>query len=101
MKKGTRTWVCLLVLLSPCHLVTWSPGHLVAAATTEPRRLTHDGGFKQHLCWSADGSKFLFTRIHQGQMGLWTMNADGSDLKPLRAQNTPHFDGHWSPDGKR
>ena len=23
------------------------------------------------------------TRIHEGQMGLWVMNADGSDLKPL------------------
>ena len=31
------------------------------------------------------------------------MNADGGDLKPLLSPppNTPHFDGHWSPDGKR
>ena len=36
-------------------------------------------------------------------MGLWVMNADGSDLKPLLKPdpNTPHFDGCWSPDGKR
>ena len=44
-------------------------------------RLTTDGGFKQHLRWSPDGKHFLMTRIHEGRMGLWVMNADGSDLK--------------------
>jgi len=76
----------------------------VSAVNTsaEPTRLTKDGGFKQHLVWSPDGKKLLFTRIHEGKMGLWTMNADGSELKPLlQGQNTPHFDGSWSPDSKR
>src|SRR5436190_1076072 len=68
----------------------------------EPVRLTRDGGFKQHLQWSPDGKRFLFTRIHEGKMSLWTMSADGSDLKALLPeQKTPHFDGHWSPDGKK
>ena len=40
-----------------------------------PTRLTHDGDFKQHLAWSPDGGRFLFTRLHQGKMGLWTMSA--------------------------
>ena len=63
-------------------------------------RLTRDGDFKQHLQWSPDGKRLLFTRIHAGKMGLWTMNADGSDLKRLLPPTTPTFDGHWSPDGK-
>ncbi|HKI32235.1 MAG TPA: hypothetical protein VKA46_10230, partial [Gemmataceae bacterium] len=68
----------------------------------EPVRLTRDGSFKQHLQWSPDGKKFLFTRIHEGQMGLWTMSADGGDLKALLPeQKTPHFDGHWSHDSKK
>ena len=57
-----------------------------AARWMEPppvTRLTKDGDFKQHLQWSPDGKRFLFTRIHEGKMALWTMNADGSDLKPL------------------
>ena len=59
-------------------------------------RLSHDGDYKQHLAWSPDGKKFLFTRVHRGKMGLWTMNADGTELKPLLNLDTPHFDGHWS-----
>jgi TolB protein len=66
-------------------------------------RLTRDGGFKQHLSWSPDGKRLLLTRIHQGKMGLWIVNADGSDLKPFLSPtpDTPHFDGHFSPDGKK
>src|SRR5688572_671876 len=63
-------------------------------------RLTKDADFKQHLQWSPDGKKLLCTRIHKGKMGLWTLNADGSDFKPLMAWTTPHFDGHWAPDSK-
>src|SRR6516225_1992566 len=65
-------------------------------------RLTTDGDFKQHLQWSPDGNKFLFTRIHAGRMGIWTMNADGTDLKRLlKHDEAPDFDGHWSPDSKK
>src|SRR5262249_37413679 len=72
------------------------------AADPEPVRLTRDGDFKQHLHWSPDGKKLLFTRIHQGKMGLWTVSADGGDLKALLPdQKAPHFDGHWSPDSKQ
>lgn len=68
----------------------------------EPARLTADGSFKQNLQWSPDGKQFLFTRIHQGKMALWVMAADGTDLKRLLpAHDQPHFDGHWSPDGRR
>lgn len=66
------------------------------------QRLTRDGGFKQHLHFSPDGQKLLFTRIHKGKMGLWLVNREGGDLHPLvhPDPNTPHFDGHFSPDGK-
>jgi len=66
-----------------------------------PVRLTTDGSFKQHLQWSPNGKTLLMTRIHQGKMALWTMNADGSELKRLLPNLAmPHFDGHWSPDGR-
>src|SRR3954471_18968107 len=72
-----------------------------AALAGEPVPLTKDGSFKQHLQWSPDGSRFLFTRIHEGKMALWTMAVDGGDLKKLVGKDAPNFDGHWSADGKR
>src|SRR5262249_60510001 len=69
---------------------------------SSPVRVTTDGSFKQNLQWSPDGKQFLFTRIHQGKMALWVMNDDGTALKRLLPEyDQPHFDGHFSPDGKR
>src|SRR3954466_6833083 len=93
----------LRVLLAASALA----GLWLAASTAEEAapagRLPHHGSFKQHLHFSPDGKRLLFTRIHKGKMGLWTVNADGGDLRPLLVPdpNTPHFDGHFSPDGKR
>jgi TolB protein len=70
--------------------------------SSSPTRLTTDGDFKEKLQWSPDGSKILMTRIHEGKMGLWTMNTDGTELKRLfKHDEAPDFDGHWSPDSKR
>jgi TolB protein len=72
------------------------------APAQEPQRVAKFRDFIQHLSWSPDGTKFLFTRVPPGKMGLWTMNTDGSDQKALMPKEPmPHFDGHWSPDGKR
>ena len=68
----------------------------------EPLRLTTDGSFKQHLQWSPDGKTLLFTRIHQGKMALWIMPTAGGEMKRLLPEHKePHFDGHFSHDGKR
>ncbi len=73
-----------------------------ALNAAEPLRLTEDGSFKQNLQWSPDGKTLLLTRIHEGKMNLWTMPASGGELKRLLPNHTePHFDGHFSPDGKR
>jgi TolB protein len=90
MKKSL--FVSALVLLC-------SGNHSAAQA---PQRLARFRDFIQHLQWSPDGKQFLFTRVPPGKMGVWTMNAEGGDLKPiLPKEPMPHFDGHWSPDGKR
>ncbi|MDY3563830.1 hypothetical protein R5W23_005452 [Gemmata sp. JC673] len=67
-----------------------------------PARLTKDGSFKQNVQWSPDGKTLLFTRIHEGKMALWIMPAAGGEMTRLLPGHTePHFDGHYSPDGKR
>jgi TolB protein len=94
-----------------CHVV-WETATLTVLALSlsmysgedvpAAKRVSKIGDFIQHLSWSPDGKQFLFTRIHKGKMGLWTMNVDGSEVKPLLPKETmPHFDGHWSSDGKK
>jgi len=75
---------------------------LCSCSEPVPTRLTTDGSFKQNIQWSPDGKTLLFTRIHQGKMALWTMPADGGEMKRLLPEHKePHFDGHFSKDGKR
>jgi TolB protein len=74
---------------------------LPSAPPATARQLTTDRDFKQHLTWSPDGKKLLYTRIHKGKMGLWTCDADGSHPIALLKDEQPHFDGCWSPDGKQ
>jgi TolB protein len=93
--------------LSAAFLLTAGlPAAVPGAAPAPPAgvvRLTRDGDFKEHLAWSPDGRRLLLTRIHEGKMGLWVMNADGSGLKPFLnpVPAGPHFDGHWSAGGEK
>src|ERR1022692_5214545 len=96
-----------LILFSLCVLFALcGENHFSAAQPGQkgkPTRVAKITGFIQHLQWSPDGKKFLFTRSNfGGKMGLWTINADGAELTQLLPKaNTPHFDGSWSPDSKR
>jgi Tol biopolymer transport system component len=66
-----------------------------------------------NAAWSPDGSKIAFTRNGDDQdcanggpdaCGLWTINADGTGLTRLTADNGDGFQGgwiDWSPDGLR
>ena len=47
--------------------------------------------------WSPDGGRILFTGYHDGQSGLYVMDADGSDLRKL----TDAHGAYWSIDGSR
>ena len=61
------------------------------------RRTSGDSGSVQPR-WSPDGTRIAFVRGHD----VWTMKADGSDLRTLA--NTPGVyedSPAWSPDGKR
>jgi dipeptidyl aminopeptidase/acylaminoacyl peptidase len=53
--------------------------------------------------FSPDGSRVAFTRMTNdpagGQLGVWTVNTDGTALHRLTAELLSSDDAHWSPDG--
>jgi TolB protein len=57
--------------------------------------------------WSPDGSRLVFESLRTGDFDIWTMAADGSDLRNLTAtepdpdMGRPHDEhGAWSPGGE-
>ncbi len=42
-------------------------------------RLTAEGGYNGYPCWSADGTKIIFSSNRNGSLGIWMMDADGSN----------------------
>ncbi len=95
-RAGRRPHLWVGLFVGVCGLPS------VPAAAADPVRLTHDGSYKHHLQWSPDGQTLLFTRIHEGKMALWVMPARGGQMKRLLPGHTePHFDGHFSPDGRK
>ena len=52
--------------------------------------------------WSPDGSRIAFSSLRSGQMGIYVMDADGTDVAPILvdvgvSNETPS----WSPDGAK
>ena len=42
-------------------------------------RLTSEGGYSGYPCWSSDGTKIIFSSNRNGSLGIWMMDADGSN----------------------
>ena len=42
-------------------------------------RLTAEGGYSGYPCWSTDGTKIIFSSNRNGSLGIWMMDADGSN----------------------
>lgn len=66
------------------------------------RRLTPADHFIIQPTWSPDGSRIAFTSFGASETGIWVVNADGSDLRPLIVTEDG-FAGAaaWSNDGTR
>lgn len=75
--------------------------YLVSADGTRVRNLTRSpqnesGG----ATWSPDERRIAFLRNY-GHGVVHVMNADGSDLRDLRAMTVPDQAPSWSPDGRQ
>ncbi|MFN7669294.1 MAG: TolB family protein [Planctomycetota bacterium] len=60
------------------------------------RRLTSRPGRDDGACWSPDGARILFASDRDGVGGLWTMTADGGDVRPFTG--VPPGDADLEPD---
>ena len=49
--------------------------------------------------WSPDGHRLVFSGDHGGITDLYTVNADGSDLRQLTSDKYADLQPQWSPDG--
>jgi dipeptidyl aminopeptidase/acylaminoacyl peptidase len=57
--------------------------------------------FDSAPAWSPDGNRIAFESNLDGDMEIFVMNADGSDVRQI-THNTIHDEGPaWSPDGRR
>ena len=43
-------------------------------------RLTNEEGYNGYPCWSPDGTKIVFSSDRNGSLGIWMMDADGSNV---------------------
>jgi TolB protein len=68
----------------------YAPGHynvfIMDVATRTYTQLTHDAGRNEHPSWAPDGRHIVFSSNRSGSLQIWTMLADGTQLKQLTTQ---------------
>lgn len=65
------------------------------------RRLTSSPGIDQNPSWSPDGSRIAFDSDRSGNLDVYTMAVDGSDVRQLTASQALDALPEWSPDGSQ
>ena len=71
--------------------------HLEAPNT--PQRLTNSPGADWGPAWSPDGTQIAFTSDRAGDLDIYVMDADGSNVTSLTEDPGDDFAPAWSPDG--
>ena len=73
---------------------------------TEPKRLTENKTFDNYPVWSPDGTRIAFISNQNDREYRWdpdklyTMAADGSDVRLVSTRSAGRHPQAWSPDGK-
>jgi len=73
-----------------CWTRGFEPGNfnifIMDVATQQFNQLTHGMGRNEHPVWAPDGRHLVFASNRSGSMQIWTMLADGTQLKQLTTQ---------------
>jgi Tol biopolymer transport system component len=83
------------------YSLTQPEGHVYVAGTdgTGLRRMTGDTAIDRVPRWSPDGDWIAFSSTRSGQLEVWKIRRDGSDLTQLTVGGVGM--PAWSPDGSR
>ena len=75
---------------------------LVNRDGTNWRDLTNDKFFDRYPRWSPDGKKIAFTSDRTGHYEIWTIDADGTNLRQVTFHGSAETSFPiWSPDGQK
>ena len=85
---------CLLIGLVATTIMTGCFPRLPTGPAAAQQPAATDASF------SPDGSRILFAANHDGDLEIYVVNADGSDMQPLTDNDKQDFFPSWSPDGK-
>lgn len=69
--------------------------YVLDVATRQAIQLTFDGGRNEQPTWAPDGRHLVFQSNRSGRDQIWTMLADGSQLRQLTFEGT-NTAPHWS-----
>lgn len=75
--------------------------YLVREDGTGFRQLTVNQEVDAHSAWNFNGSRVVFSRSTNGIFDIWSMNADGSDLKQLTNDTAFEMVPSFAPDGNK
>jgi tol-pal system beta propeller repeat protein TolB len=66
----------------------------------EKRRKLTDDGKSYEPSWSPNGRRIVYMSTRGGDPEIFTMRADGSDVRRLTDNDASDFDPRWSPNGR-
>jgi TolB protein len=72
---------------------------MVAPSGMTPTKYLDSADALSDLTWSPDGTKLVFVRNTAGNKDVWSIDSDGSNLKPLTTSTGDDIHPRWSPDG--
>jgi endonuclease YncB( thermonuclease family) len=64
-----------------------------------PKRISAAGALDGQAAWSPDGTRIAFFRIAGGNIDVYVMNADGSNVRRVTTNPGEDASASWSPDG--
>ncbi len=72
---------------------------LMPVSGGEGEPITDPFGNARQPSWSPNGEKIAFQAYWDGNWHIYTVNADGTNLKQMTSGDFDHREPHWSPDG--